>query len=222
MPGNGQGDQVLVNEVIVAEVGKLIGAPVRERALVTVPPVVTTWSDFPAAVSTVPLLAHGSLHVPHAVDDDDLTYTRRDDNARRQAAMLGLWDLCVGEDPQWLYETTAAYSVWSYDHGLWFSTGEGDWNAMVLNRLLDTNASFPNPPTEISVRALRETAARISSLASGELLTAVSAVPVEWGTGDEDLEAMAWFLFSRRGPVAHRLNDLAAAVSGRQTTGSSK
>ncbi|GAA3773889.1 hypothetical protein GCM10022240_27180 [Microbacterium kribbense] len=214
VPNNGQGSQVLVNEVIVGEVGKLIGAPVRERVLVTVPPGVTTWSDFPVAASSVPLLAHGSLHVPHAVDDDELTYTRRDDNARRQAAMLGLWDLCVGEDPQWLYETTAAYSVWSYDHGLWFATGEGDWDAAVLNKLLHVDASFPHPPKGISVRALRETATRISSLTSGELLTAMSAVPVEWGTGDEDLEAMAWFLFSRREPVAHRLNKLAAAASG--------
>lgn len=217
VPGNEQGNQVLVNEVIVGELGRIVGAPVRERVLVTVPPGITTWDRFPVRPSTSPLLAHGSVHVPGAVDDDDLRYTKRDDNARRQAAMIGLWDLCVGEDPQWLYETTAAYSMWSYDHGLWFTTGEGDWDEAVLMRLMDVDGSFPRPPRGLDTSALHSVANEIASLTPEVLLTVMSAVPVEWGTDDRDLEAMAWFLFRRRGSVADRLRRLAADPVGKAT-----
>ncbi|MFV0320333.1 MAG: hypothetical protein ACK5IN_08250 [Microbacterium sp.] len=216
VPGNAQGNQVLVNEVIVAEVGRLIGAPVRERALVRVPSSVAAWSEFPVRGVVGPLVAHASHHVPGAVDDDELRYTKRDDNARRQAAMAGLWDLCVGEDPQWLYETAASYSVWSYDHGLWFTTGEGDWDRNVLERLADVDSRIPKLPAAVSRERLSEVADVIDELTPDQLLTAVSLVPVEWGTDDGDLETMAWFLYSRRRPVAERLRKRAEPASGDQ------
>ncbi|MBS1905483.1 MAG: hypothetical protein JST33_02715 [Actinobacteria bacterium] len=222
VPGNPQGDQVLVNEVIVGELGRLIGAPVRERVLIRIPPSISRWDMFPAGRSDAPLIAHGSLHVPGAIDDDDLRYTRRDDNARRQSAMVALWDLCLGEDPQWLYETTAAYSMWSYDHGLWFTTGEGDWEESVLRRLVTTDGTFPHIPTGLDRRRLLDVADAILGLTPEALLSVMSAVPVEWGTDDRSLEAMAWFLFRRREPVAQRLRRHAEAPSGGQATGTPK
>lgn len=219
VPGNEQGNQVLVNEIIVGELGRVLEAPVRENILLVVPPALTKWDDFPGPRSDTALIAHGSLHVPGAVDDDDLRYTRRDDNARRQAAMVGLWDLCVGEDPQWLYETTAAYSIWSYDHGLWFTTGEGDWDAGVLARLVDVDGSFSQLPGGLDRGAMVAMADRIDSLLPETLLSVMSSVPVEWGTDDRNLEAMAWFLFRRRSQVATRLRRLAAVPSDARSTG---
>lgn len=219
VPGNDQGNQVLTNEVIVSEVGLLLGAPVRERVLVNVPQAVCAWSEFPVRGAAGPLLGHGSHHVAGAVDDDELRYTKRDDNARRQAAMAGLWDLCIGEDPQWLYETGAAYSVWSYDHGLWFTTGEGDWDQGVLERLVDTVSPIPKLPAGVNRDRMREVADLIDNLTPEQLLTVVSAVPVEWGTDDRDLETMAWFLYSRRRRVAERLRKRAEPTSGDQKVG---
>lgn len=219
VPGNEQGDQVLVNEVIVAGLGRLLGAPVRERVLITVPASLTNWSDFPVRSSETPMLAHGSLHVPGAEDADDFRYTRRDGNAQRQAAMIALWDLCLGDDPQWLYETSAAFSMWSYDHGFWFTTGEGDWDAAVLQRIVGLDGSVPQPPTGLDSKELLAVAERIERLDARALLSVMSAVPVEWGTDDGNLEVMAWFLFRRRTAVAHRLRTLAGATSGDETTG---
>jgi len=215
VPGNEQGNQVLVNEVVVAEVGAILGAPIRERILVTVPPSMTEWSEFPARRSPIPLLAHASLHVPHAEDSDDLHYTKRDDNGRRQAALAGLWDLCVGEDEQWLYDSSASYSIWSYDHGFWFTTGEGDWDAEVLQRLLGVANELKDLPHDVDREELDRVADAIAALTPQQLLGVMSAVPVEWGTSDRDLEAMAWFLFNRRDAVAFRLRQIASASSGR-------
>lgn len=219
VPGNEQGNQVLVNEVIVGELGRLLDAPVRERVLITIPAAITGWAEFPIPSSARPLLAHGSLHLPNAIDADELRHTRRGQNTERQAALVGLWDLCVGEDPQWLYDTSAADAVWSYDHGLWFTTGEGDWDEGVLAKLLDVVATLPNIPRAIDKPRLRAMAADIRGLTPEALLSVMSAVPVEWGTDDRDLEAMAWFLFRRRGPVADRLERRADDRSDRQPTG---
>ena len=57
VPGNEQGNQVLVNEVIVGELGRLLDAPVRERVLVTIPAAITGWAEFPIPSSARPLLA---------------------------------------------------------------------------------------------------------------------------------------------------------------------
>lgn len=213
VPGNPQGNQVLVNEVIVGELGLMLGAPVRPRVLIAIPPEVTQWEEFPVRASGNTLLGHASLHVGSAVDDDDLRYTKRDDNARRQAAIIGLWDLCIGEDPQWLYETAAAYSMWSYDHGLWFTTGEGDWDSGVLEGLVDLDGTPRQIPGGLDRERLLQMADAIESLTPEALLYVVSAVPVEWGTSDRDLAAMAWFLYRRRGGVAARLRIRAGEIS---------
>ena len=219
VPGNPQGSQVLVNEVIVAELGRMLDAPVRERTLLHVPAGISEWSLFPAPTSTVPLVGHGSLHLIDAVDSDELIHTRRGMNPQRQAALFGLWDLCVGEDPQWLYETSASDAVWSYDHGLWFTTGEGDWSEQVLRALVDIVVVLPGDPEHLDPIRLRAMADDLEALTADDLLGAMSAVPVEWGTDDADLECMAWFLYRRREPVASRLRKRADLASARPLTG---
>lgn len=123
------------------------------------------------------------------------------------------------EDPQWLYETSAADAIWSYDHGLWFTTGEGDWDEAVLRGLVDVIATLPDEPRGLDPARLHSMADGVLDLSPEALLSVMSAVPVEWGTDDRDLAAMAWFLYRRRGPVADRLRRRAGGRSGRGSTG---
>lgn len=211
VPENPQGNHVLANEVIVERVGSLIGAPVCSRSLAWVTPTAMAWEEYPVRAASRPVVAHASAHVMGAVDDDVLGHTRSDDNARRQASLLALWDLCVGEDEQWLYEAARSSSVWSYDHGLWFTTGEGNWDREVLGRLVDLNGAFPNPPKGLSTKRLMEVADRIEAISRDELLRAVSEVPVEWGIADCDLEAMAWLIYRRAPGVAARTRALGSS-----------
>lgn len=209
VPGNSQGNQVLTNEVIVEGVGRLIGAPVCHRALATVPPSVTRWADYPVRASDSAVVAHASLHVAGAVDDDALAYTRRDDNARRQASLLALWDWCLGDDEQWLYDASNSSSIWSYDHGLWFTTGEGDWTPAVLERMVDLDGTFQAAPPGLDRVRMLEVAQLLEAITPDDLLTVMSAVPVDWSASDSDLEAMAWFLYRRAPGVAERTRRLA-------------
>ncbi len=209
VPGNRQGNYVLANEVIVERVGALIGAPVCSRALARVLPASMAWELYPVPPTAGAVVAHASLHVAGAIDDDSIGYTRRDDNARRQSALLALWDWCLGEDEQWLYEVANSSSIWSYDHGLWFTTGEGDWDEHVLQHLLAVDGSFRLPPKGLSAQRLHEVADRIEAVTREELLDAVSEVPVEWGIPTSDLEAMGWLLYRRAPDVAKRTRLLA-------------
>lgn len=211
VPGNQQGDVVLVNEVIVAELGRTLGAPVRPRVPVRIPAELARgWRLYPAPVRTESVIAHGSLHLEHAMDEDRLKHAARDDNPRRQARLLGLWDLCVGDDAQWLYDASHDLSVWSYDHGFWFTTGEGDWDESVLARLIDLDGTWSDQtPRAIDGEALREFANDVERLDPNTLLAIMARVPVEWGAADHDLEAMAWFLHRRRLGTAARLRAMA-------------
>lgn len=210
VPGNQQGNFVLANEVIVECVGRLIGAPVCSRKLAWVTPAAMAWESYPAAPSAAPVVAHASSHIKGAIDDDAFSYTRRDDNARRQASLLALWDWCLGDDEQWLYEAASSSSIWSYDHGLWFTTGEGDWTSEVLRSLESIDGSFSTPPPGLNEQKLLEVADRIEQVTRDELLDAMSEVPIEWGIPSSDLETMGWLLYRRAPRVAERTRVLAS------------
>lgn len=213
VPGNPQGNQVLANEVIAEELGRRLGAPVRERQLVRVSSdIANGWKDFPVRNITESLIAHASLSVESAIDDDALRYTKRGDNPRRQARLLGLWDLCLGDDEQWLYDTSSAFAIWSYDHGFWFTTGQGDWDSAILERLVDLDGSWSGPPRGLDPGELLRMADELAQLEPKDFLSVVSAVPVEWGVADRDLEGMAWFLHRRREAVGTRLRAMAARL----------
>ncbi|MEV4737568.1 hypothetical protein MRBLWO14_002462 [Microbacterium sp. LWO14-1.2] len=217
VPGNPQGNYVLANEVIVEGVGALIGAPVCKRALATITTASMTWDMYPGPPVPNAVTAHASRHVGGAIDDDALGYTRRDDNARRQAALVALWDWCLGDDEQWLYEAAAQSSVWSYDHGLWFTTGEGDWDSEVLRSLEGIDGSFRQPPSGLNEQRLLEVADRIEAVTPEELLRVMSQVPVEWGIPSGDLETMGWLLYRRAPAVAQRVRGLASLPTATQT-----
>lgn len=210
VPNNPQGTQVIVNEVVVAGVGDLLGAPVRPTALIAVPDTLQEWRIAPG----IPLrgcVAHGSEHLAQAEENDSFEYRGRDDNRSRQAQLIALWDLCMGGDPQWLYDLGNEYSTWSFDHGLWLG-GDGYWTreSLIASRDIEW-------PWEESVAGLDRTsfsafAHQVEAITPEQVLTVLARVPVEWGTSNEDLETLGWFIYYRRAAAARRLRALGAHI----------
>jgi hypothetical protein len=207
-PGNPQGDRTLVSEIIVAGVGTLLGAPVVPTALVDLP----AGLDF-AYTAQHKLrsgVGHGSLDVESAVQDDAWdSYSSRDDNRRRQARLLALWDLCMGGDAQWLYSALDDFSIWSFDHGFWLG-GEGEWTIESLNRSHGVSWAVDLDAGIASSSALRQVAAVVASLEPTPLLEVVARVPVEWGASEEELHVVVDALLARADAVSRRLLDAAA------------
>jgi hypothetical protein len=206
VPDNPQGTQVLVNEVVVAAIGRLLDAPLRPTVLITIPDSLSEWRVVPG-MALRQGVAHGSEHLDQSEENDSLEYRGRDDNRARQASLVALWDLCMGGDPQWLFDLANEYSIWSFDHGLWLG-GDGYWTRASLERSCDLAWPWEESLGGLDRRVFRNFADRISALSAQEVLSAIGEVPVEWGVPDSELEALAWFLYYRRTAAAERLQAL--------------
>jgi hypothetical protein len=205
-PNNPQGARSLVPERIVTHVGIKIGAPVRPIALVEIPPEIDY--SYAPGYSLRGGLAHGSLDLgPSKVVDDWAGLTSRDGNESRIAYLCALWDLCLGNDPQWLAEFAADAAVWSYDHGFWFA-GEVDWSVESMRRI--GVAPWPAPSTSYGApTALRSAAEAVERLTLEELTAITDEVPRQWGVTDAELSDIAGILFERARGVADRLREIA-------------
>ncbi|PPI53163.1 hypothetical protein C5D35_09520 [Rathayibacter toxicus] len=212
-PGNPQGSRTLVAEAVAYGLGRLIGAPVPNNVLVEIPPSLR-W-DYASGEYLNGGVGHGSEHIEDVVVADDWgVYSQRDDNRRRQAFILTLWDLCMGVDPQWLHQVTADYSIWTFDHGFWLA-GEVDWSIDSLRKIGTSPWQYDLDPSVASASALREAADRICHLSLATIQEVTGSVPLEWGTTSGEMSELASILFLRAEGVAARLR--AAANQSRHS-----
>lgn len=202
-PGNPQGSRTLVAEVVAYGIGRLIEAPVPTNAFIEIP-APFNW-EYADGYRLRGGTGHGSLNVEDVVVAEDWgTYSRLDDNRRRQALILALWDLCMGVDPQWLHQTTEEYSIWSFDHGFWLA-GESDWTIDSLKKVGTRPWQFDLDFGVASASGLREAADQIEGLSLAAIQSVARSVPLEWNTSPQELSELASILFLRAEGVAERL-----------------
>lgn len=206
---NPQGSRSLIPERIVTNLGRLIGAAVRPIALIEIPD--TLDFTYAPGYRLRPGLAHGSLDLGQSkVLDDWSGVSHRDDNRRRIAGVGALWDLCLGNDPQWLVEFADDAALWSYDHGFWFA-GEYDWSIDAMSRVAGDAWVAPNVSLA-SAPALNRYADAVDALSYRQIEAVALDVPHEWGTDQDELLAVAGILASRTEGVAERLRAVAATL----------
>ncbi|WP_157805143.1 HipA family kinase [Mumia flava] len=205
VPGNPQGDSILSAEQIVAGAAELIGAPTATTKLVTIPSALTGW-EYGQFYYLSPGVAHASELLDNVEESDEALYLDRDDNENRFPLLFALWDWCLGEDPQWLYDQKNDMSVWSFDHGWWLGGGPA-WDAESLVRLVDRDWEWP-PLAEIwrsSDEGWSQASEKLENIQPDDVLDAVARVPTTWGVSNSDLETVAWMLYRRAPAVAERL-----------------
>lgn len=210
-PNNPQGNHTLAAEVVVHGVGRLIGAPVCDNALVELPAGI----DFSYAPGRrLPAgIGHGSRDVsPSVVSESWTTYVHRDDNRRRQARLGALWDLCMGGDPQWLHNEARDYTIWSFDHGFWLGGGDGDWTPETLTKIGVRPWQYDIELALTDAGELRAVATVLGSITAAALREVTGQVPVEWGIPSDHLDRLADILSVRADAVAARLEDAATAI----------
>lgn len=216
MPGNPQGSQTLVAEVVVASIAPHLEAPVLPAALLDIP---ESWIGArygPDGVYKIPGgLAHGSpLIEPAVFRDEQLSFPHLDDNPRRIPRLVVLWEWAMGSDPQWLYAEDSSRTIWSFDHGFWLDSGEGPWTRDALRQVAQMDWTPPSEvPGRVDTDAFLQAADRLERVTAFDLVSAVSRVPRSWEPDDALLGALAQALYGRRLDVARRARAHAAHIA---------
>lgn len=204
---NLQGARVIVTESVVGRAGALLGAPVCDVGVVQIPPQIAGWEFRPGA-RLKPGFAHASLAVDDAQEVRVLEYRQRNDNQRRHAGVLALYDWCWGGDDQWLYCETDDRKLYSHDHGWYLPETGPDWSEGTLMAHVDLPHPLPSTSSDLDQTALRQLAGRLEALTRSELAAMLQGVPATWPASDTELEALGFFLERRAPAVAGRLRTL--------------
>lgn len=206
-PKHPQDKLTIVTEYIVASAGRLIGAPVCETAIVTIP---TRMSgiEFRPRHFLNPGFAHGSRAIMTTREYRHLTHRERDYNRIRHVGVFALYDWCWGKDPQWLHDLDADLQLYSHDHG-WYLTGnQGHWTEQTLRANVDSERPLPVPQDGLNVGEAGRIAARLMELTRAEIQDILCRVPSTWPVSESALECAGWFLERRASLVADRLQQM--------------
>lgn len=207
--GNPHGVDSLMAERVVEALARKLDAPMRSSVLVHVPGHLIQDSRMVGSGNQAGV-AHGSVLLDSCDVKSVLDSVGRDGNKIRQPRFIALWELCSGEDEQWLYDRENDEQVWSFDHGYWITGGEPE--PLTVRDLEVTLRHWK--PWEGSVRGMDPTAflavaVRLEELTVSDFIDVVASVPVAWAISDELLESLAWWLYQRRVHAAKRMRTLA-------------
>lgn len=204
---NLQGGKVIVTESVVGQAGALLGAPVCEVAVVEIPAEIAGWEFRPGA-GLEPGFAHGSLAVDNVQEARALEYRERDDNQRRHAGVLALYDWCWGGDDQWLYCETDDRKLYSHDHGWYLPEVGPSWSEATLTAHVDDPHPLAAPSSDLDQAELRDLVETLEAITRAELVAMLRTVPASWPASDAELEALGYFLERRAPAVAGRMRTL--------------
>lgn len=209
---NLQGPKVVVTEYVVGAAGAILGTPVCEVAIAQIPEEIAGWEFRPGA-TLEPGLAHASLAVDDALEGRALDHRDRDDNRRRHAGVLALYDWCWGGDDQWLYCETDDRKLYSHDHGWYLPENGPDWSEASLVARVDESHPATHPAAGLDDAEVARLADQLDSPLRAPLTDLLRSVPPSWPAFDVELEALGFFLERRAPAVAGRLRSLIGGTS---------
>ncbi|MET7333847.1 HipA family kinase [Nonomuraea sp. NPDC005650] len=197
----------LAIEYVVAELGRLIGAPVCGNSLIRIP---EDLADWPMPFGKLqPGIAHANAAIGRAVEARPaLQHRAQDDNRSRHVGLYALYDWCFGDDAQWLHDVDDDRAIYSHDHGLYLPPHDGSIRADLLRRCADESNELPDPADGLDAEAVRRVSEALERINRDALVKVVRGVPASWPVTDDDLEALGWFLEHRAPAVAARLRAL--------------
>lgn len=206
-PTSDHGLEAVVNEVAASVVGKRIGAPVRPWKILDVSNelVGTTQGQGEHIFRLRGDPLFGSLDLHGAETAYRIDSVSKDSNYDHFPMLIALWTLCDAGDIQMLY-ALEDMSVCSIDHGFWFGSFMGmPWD---LERPNDVNlpalrAKIPDIHWQRAIEAVE----RVDSGTVPLQEAFRTAVPVEWGIDDVQLNHLAEFVCQNKSLAVNRLAD---------------
>lgn len=202
---NCQGPMVPATEQIIGRVGELIGAPTCIARTARIPTQLAGW-EFRPGHALASGIAHASLAIENAVETHQMQRRANDENARRHAFLLALYDWCWGGDPQWLMDLSRDSAFHSHDHGWYLPPNGPRWDeAELLAHVNDSHEYRGCTEAGIGKGDVADIASALRSVHRGQLVAALSRIPASWPIPSEHLECVGFFLETRTIAVADRI-----------------
>ncbi len=183
-----------VTEQVVSFLGKAIGAPVAEVALVQIDQELIDMNKQTIAHLGTGI-CHGSRRIPNASDRDWLQHVDLDANRSRFAAIAVLYGWTHPCDQQLIYDLSDPYHVHSVDHG-WFFPGGYSWSVASLSAFQSATTAYAPilRDCRITNDELRAAIEPLREITHERIARAVSQPPDEWGITQAERVALARFL----------------------------
>jgi hypothetical protein len=219
-----EGPVATIAEMIVSRLGVLIGAAVCEGHLIDVSVAADTK---PSAAADYHELAFATRELSAVVTDSPMVrFYQKDINRNRFASFLGLYQWCLGGDPQWFYIGRGEFRAVGHDFGRYFLPREDwrrqdrpHWDSDSLTASVGVRRTHPVLEKHADPKAARDVANRILAVDHQALVGILDPIVAAWGaiqpspfkqvSVTDTMRVMGWFLESRRELVAEQLIKLA-------------
>lgn len=190
--------RVACNEQIVGLLGRALGAPVGEVALVDVPAELIALQ--PEMQHLSPGIAHGSLYLPGLSNDrEPLQHFKVPENRDRFAHLAVLYGWVGASDHQFIYENAPPHRVFSVDHGHFFNGPA--WTVTSLKAMSPPRIDPYFDLCVFSRAELQSARSALHNVVEDDIAVAVTMPPDDWGITLEERIAMAEYLADRRGTL---------------------
>ncbi|WP_237242518.1 HipA family kinase [Rothia nasimurium] len=197
----------VVNEVVASEIGKALGAPMQDWAIIDVPAELAGRRIFASSrevYSSLPMF--GSKHIPDAQASDSLRWVDRDGNYGRIPLLIAVWELCLAEDIQVLYSMNEDAKIFSIDQGYWFASGSG-----IRELGPDYERYLSGPPLlydRIPASDWDLAIESVQGFSPQQVKHIHRLLPVEWDVDEKTVTEMVEFAHLRANQTAQKLIDL--------------
>jgi hypothetical protein len=206
-----QAGRQIVNDQVIAALGRLMGAPVPVPALVDVPAQLIALQpelqELAPGISLAPGVSHGSTWVPGCSNQEPLRHTDAEGNNERFAILAVLYGWMQAQDHQFIYATASPHLVHSVDHGHFFAGGP-NWTVDTLGATghADLDATI-TPHVSWENGLLSDVRNRLTNITDEVIAQAVSRPPDDWGLSNSDRSALASYLSRRRGEMVNKIDE---------------
>ena len=193
--GSNAGRQA-VNDCVAAKLAALIGAPVPPSVLVTIPEELRQAT--PEMAHLAPGKAHASRIMEACTEREAFAYCNDGDNRRRFSSIAIFYGWLLASDRQFIYGKAKPNTVYSVDHGHFFSGGP-DWN---VAGLVSAPAAIADTETiagcSLIPDELRVACVPLQAVTAEQIAAIVAAVPNGWAISFDERVALCEYLERRR------------------------
>jgi hypothetical protein len=202
----------VVTEMVVAEVGRLIGASTCRTVVLRVPDELQG-VELKSGINISSSAVHASRVLSSSCVEarGDLPDRGDDDNGRRHVGLRALYDWCFGSDQQWLRDLNDDSATYSHDHGLYLPPNGGYWTEDQLVANVDQTHPLPGSTTGLLPAAVSEVSDALENVSRESLRAILNRVPSSWSVTNGLLECLGWFLERRAPAVAGRIKQLVSS-----------